>query len=97
MLENVSLEAITVHKSVWSYLEDLNVVVSMGMSYKKMESLVKVQRTKYVSMKQSAVFFKNQILMNAHKTHQDVVKVVGTPLEASFVHVMMGIDCIMRI
>jgi len=52
MLENVSLEAITVHKSVWSYLEDLNVVVSMGMSYKKMESLVKVQRTKYlVSMK----------------------------------------------
>ena len=58
MLENVSLEAITVHKSVWSYLEDLNVVVSMGMSYKKMESLVKVQRTKYlVSMKQSAVFF----------------------------------------
>ena len=39
----------------------------------------------------------NQILTNAPGTYQDVVKAVGTQLEASFAHVMMGLNYIMMI
>ena len=58
---------------------------------------MKVQRTEYLVYNYKILLSFVQILTNVYKIHQDVITGAGTLLEASFVHVMMGIDYIMMI